>query len=42
MYETKQKQTHKHRKPTSGCHWGEKRGQGQDQGMGLRDTTVNK
>ena len=42
MYKTKQKQTHRHRKPSSDCHWGEKSRQGQDSSMGLRDTTVNK
>ena len=32
----KQKQTHRYRKQTSGYQWGEGRGEGQDNGMGLK------
>ena len=35
MYITKQKQTHRHRKQTSGYQWGEERGEGQIRGMRL-------
>ena len=38
MYIAKQKQTHRCRKQTSGYQWGEGRWEGQDRGMGLRDT----
>ena len=36
MYITKQKQTHRYRKQTSGYQQGEGREEGQDRGMGLR------
>ena len=39
MYIAKQKQTHRCRKQTSGYWWGVARGEGQDCGIGLRDTT---
>ena len=35
---TKQKQTDRYRKQTSGYQWGEGKEEGQDRGMGLRDT----
>ena len=38
IYTPKQKQTHRYRKQTSGYQWGEGRREGQDRGMGLRDT----
>ena len=38
MYITKQKQTHRYGKQTSGYQWGEGRGEGQARGRGLRDT----
>ena len=38
MFITKQKQTYKYRKQTSGNQWGEGKGEGKDKGMGLRDT----
>ena len=38
MYMRKQKQTHRYREQTSGYQRGEGRGEGQDKGMGLRDT----
>ena len=34
----KQKQTHRYRKPTSGYQWGDGSGEGQERGLGLRDT----
>ena len=33
MYITKQKQTHRYRKQTSGYQWEERRGEGQDTGV---------
>ena len=38
MYITKQKQTHRYRKLTSGYQLGERREEGQEKGRGLRDT----
>ena len=38
MYIAKQKQTHRYRKQTSGYQWEEGRVEGQNRGMGLRDT----
>ena len=38
MHITKQKQTHRYREQASGNQWGEGTGEGQDRGMGLRDT----
>ena len=38
MYLTKQKQTHSYRKQTSGHQWEEEMREGQDRGIGLRDT----
>ena len=35
---TKQKQTHRYREQTTGYPWGERRGEGQDRGRGLKDT----
>ena len=35
---TKQKQTHRYREQTSGYHWGEGGGEGQDRSRGLRST----
>ena len=35
---TKKKQTHRYREQTSGYHWGEGRGEGKDNGRGLRGT----
>ena len=35
---TKQKQTHRYREQTSGYHWGEESGEGQDRGRELTDT----
>ena len=35
---TKQKQNHRYREKTSSYQWGEGRGEGQDWGMGLRNT----
>ena len=35
---TKQKQIHRYRKQNSCYQWGERRGEGQDRGMRLRDT----
>ena len=35
---TQQKQTHRYRKQTSGCHWGEGSEEGQNRGRELRDT----
>ena len=40
MYITKQKQTHRYREQTGGYQWEERRGEGQDRGMGLRDTNT--
>ena len=41
MYITKQKQTHRYREQTNGDQQGEEREQGQDKGMGLRDTNYH-
>ena len=38
MYITKQRQTHRYRKQTSGYQRGEGRGEGQGRDMRLRDT----
>ena len=38
MYVTKQKQTHRYRKQTSGYQWREGREEEQNRGRGLRDT----
>ena len=38
MNTTKQKQTHRYRKQTSGYQWEEGSGEGQDRGMELRGT----
>ena len=38
MYITKQKQTYRYRRQTSGYQWGEERGEGKKRDMGLRDT----
>ena len=38
MYIAKQKKSHRYRKQTSGCQWGEKREEGKDRGMALRNT----
>ena len=38
MYMAKQKQTHKYEKQTSGNQWGERKGERQDRGRGLRNT----
>ena len=35
----KKKQTHKCRKQTNGYQWDERRGEGQNMGVGLRDTS---
>ena len=35
---TKQKQTHRYREQTTGYPWGERGGEGQDRGRGLKDT----
>ena len=35
---SKHKQTHRYRELTSGYHWGEGRGKGQDEGRELRGT----
>ena len=35
---TKKKPTHRYREQASGYQWGERRGEGQDRGKGLRDT----
>ena len=34
----KQKQTHRYRKPTSGYQWRDGSREGQERGIGLRDT----
>ena len=38
MYIAKQKKSHRYRKQTSGCQWGEKREEGKYRGMALRNT----
>ena len=35
---TKSKQAHRYTEQTSGYQWGERRGEGQDRGKGLRGT----
>ena len=39
---TKKKQTHRYKEQTSGYQWGERRGEGQNRGTGLRGTDMHK